>query len=299
MKISELLEGISNEVYHYTRINVAAEILTSGEFILSSAVGNKTETDIAPAGYPYFLSTTRSKVGGYHKDPGPDAVLFVLDGRWYNQRYKGRPVDYWGDRHNLYGRESEAEDRIFSKEPTIPITGVKALHIYLSPKNEGIGQYARSVMLSCKNLSIPAYLYTDKTAWLRQDVRGQVSMDSIKQLFRGPIRTKKQFPPARYAKLPYWLELIHKTSSEGLSPKANLMAGEISRSPSYNPVDDFGLGNEMANARKPNNEGRAEVEKMIRLMRAHGWTHPTEVYRAIKEKWGIIRQKEYDNGVRR
>lgn len=294
MRLMELLEGVSHEVYHYTRINVAADILSDGVFKLTSVVGHTSDANLVPAGYSYYLSTTRSKVGGYHKHPGADAVLFVLDGTWYNRRYRGGPVEYWGDRHNLYGRESEAEDRIFSKDPTIPITGVKELHIYFSPKSEDVGQYARSVMESCKSLSIPVYLYNDPAAWLLQDTRKCVSIASLKHVFSGPVHVRKEFPPSRYAKLPLWIELIHGRASEVLSVEANQMAADISRSPSYNVNDDFGLGIEMSNARKPNNAGRDEMEQIIKLMRANRWAHPVDIYRAMKEKWAGIKQAEYD-----
>jgi hypothetical protein len=89
-----LIEAATAIVYHYCGVGAAAKILTSGVFQLSSVTGNKSEEQYAPAGYPYFLSTTRSRVGDYHRYTGSSAVMFVLDGTWLNQHYKTKPVDY-------------------------------------------------------------------------------------------------------------------------------------------------------------------------------------------------------------
>ena len=118
MRAKEFLtETLSRIVYHYTTLWPAAKILSSGEFALSSSLGS-VELQYAPEGHPYFLSTTRTKTGGYHNHVGSQAVMFVLDGDYYNTKYPSKPIDYWGNRSpdNAYGRKHEAEDRLFSKE---------------------------------------------------------------------------------------------------------------------------------------------------------------------------------------
>lgn len=298
MKLLELFESISREVYHYTRLGPAATIVSSGEFKLGSSIGNKQEEKFAPKGYPYFLSTSRSKVGGYHKDPGPDAVLFVLDGNWYNAKYKGGPVDYWGDRHNQYGRTSEAEDRIFSKEPNIPIDGVTAIHIYLNPSKDRAyaytAQYARKLMVDAKVKGIPTYLYNDPAAWLHQRTNKATPVKELAHILRDPIQIPRHTKPSQYNTLGNWLELITKSGSNQLTDKANKMASSISYSPSYNEQEDYGLGTDMANARKPDSHNRPEVEKIIRVMKAHSWNSTTDIYRAMKEKWAAIKKSEYE-----
>ena len=89
-----LIERISSRVFHYTRVTTALKILQSGKFELSHTLGTSWEAQFAPQGYPYFLSTTRTRHGGYHGYLGQDAVLFELDGDFYNQRYPGKAVDY-------------------------------------------------------------------------------------------------------------------------------------------------------------------------------------------------------------
>ena len=97
MRAAEFLtEAASAIVYHYTNTAAAARILTSGEFLLASSTGTQAEKDYEIPGYPYFLSTTRTKVGDYHnRYVGSSAVMFVLNGTWLNHNYKTKPIDYW------------------------------------------------------------------------------------------------------------------------------------------------------------------------------------------------------------
>ena len=103
MRAHEFLTEATDELYHYTNIGPALKILISGQFLLSQVHGS-VEKQYAPAGYDYFLSTTRSRVGGYHHYVGDSAVMFVLDGRKLSHNHPIKPIDYWagmhrGDRH--------------------------------------------------------------------------------------------------------------------------------------------------------------------------------------------------------
>ena len=57
-------EGATSVLYHYTGTPNALRILQSGVFELSSVTGNRSEEQYAPKGYPYFFSTTRSRING-------------------------------------------------------------------------------------------------------------------------------------------------------------------------------------------------------------------------------------------
>ena len=74
MRYIEIYEAVSSRIFHYTRVHIALKILTSGEFELASTVGDDAESHYAPKGYPYFLSTTRTRFGGYHTGVSGDAV---------------------------------------------------------------------------------------------------------------------------------------------------------------------------------------------------------------------------------
>jgi hypothetical protein len=54
-------------------------------------IGNDVESSMAIKGMPYYLSTSRSKVGDYHRYVGDSAAMFVLDGRKIASKYKVKP----------------------------------------------------------------------------------------------------------------------------------------------------------------------------------------------------------------
>jgi hypothetical protein len=106
-------ENLSDIVWHYTEHPLS--ILKSNKFSLSTESG----ADVTKGGKAFFMSTARSKLGSYSESPS--GVIFKLDGRKLNQRYKGRPHDYWsgaGFKTREEGK-SEMEDRLYSDDPVI------------------------------------------------------------------------------------------------------------------------------------------------------------------------------------
>ena len=303
MRIWDLIEGLSSKVYHYTSIYAAAKILKQGVFELSSTIGS-IEEQYAPPGYPYFLSTTRTLTGGYHSTLGSQAVMFNLDGNWYNQRYKAGPVDYWGDRglgSNYAGRASEAEDRLYSKTPTIPITGVTGVHVYMEPMDKeqrvnwgsNFPAQARKVLIAAKQRGIPVHLYEDKEAWRRQDIKQAVpisqereTLKGIEKTGRGSSRTTSWLEP--------WIELIYKNKTAELSKKAKDFAYSLAHDNDYYLNSLIGsLKNDFANARKPSaGADRPAAVKIISWMTQNKLNNLNEFIAALQKKWQEIKQKE-------
>ena len=303
MRATEFItEAISSQVFHYTGLDAALKILTTGKFELSSVAGTEWEEKLTAKGYSFFLSTTRTLTGGYHSTTGSSGVMFNLDGNWYNQRYPGAPIDYWGDRGPEYrvgGRRHEAEDRIFSKEPTISAGGIQSVHVYVKPMDEkerkSWGEYfpglARKVLLAAKKNKIPAYLYEDIEMWRHQDPRGRVSITQ-RETLRGPDRPGRRSMSRSY--LEPWIELVYKKSQKELSPAAdklryNLLYYGQDWSGKFN---DQGLGTDLSNARKPGNLDREQAVKVIDLMRKNNWAAPADFAQAMHEKWKAIAQQE-------
>ena len=289
----ELNEGISSVLYHYTRLHTAVKILNENRFILTSSIGNRSEEKLMPKGYPYYLSTTRTKMGGYHHTPYNGEVIFNLDGDWYNKRYKGNSVDYWGDRHNDYGRVSEAEDRIFSKTPTIPTTGITSIHVYLTLDKQ-LQFYTEDVRLLfrlAKTKGIPISLYNDPKAWLLQDPKRVISISSILSSLKTndkkpkPYRGQSRFQPMKEI-----LELIYKNSTSQLSKNADKLVYNLRY---YNDTIS-GLETDMFNARKPSDSERPFLDNLIKAMRANGWNTTADMGNALKDKWTEIQKKEYE-----
>lgn len=286
MRFAELTESLSRVAYHYTNMYNAAQIMKSGVFELSSVVGS-VEEQYAPKGYPYFFSTTRTKHGGYHNYISSGAVMFVLDGDWFNQHYKTKAVDYWTDRDPSSGghRPSEAEDRVFSKKPTIPINGVTAIHVYVDKERAADSNnpgWARGVLLQAKKSGIAAYLYEDEKAWRNLDTSKSVPITK-RDILTGPENTKSRTETGKGWLYP-WIELISAKNKSQLSKKA----ADLRYSLLYRRPDEAirGLGNDMSNARKPGSGvDREAAVKIIDYMRKNRMATLMDLVTAVADKW--------------
>jgi hypothetical protein len=289
MKINEvLLESASAVVYHYTNTGAAAKIMASGEFLLASSTGTQAEKQYEIPGYPYFLSTTRSKTGDYHnRYVGSSATMFVLNGTWLNYNYKTRPIDYW-DRAWLHSdgtRSREAEDRVYSRTPSIPANSnsILEIHLLLKEQLEYRSAEVRTILLSAKTQGIPAYLYTDETAWKLQDKRKAVDITQTGQLLKGPMPSRRSYQSRNY--LEDWLELIFKKNKEELTPSAaKKLRTLIVYGQGYRNEDD-GLGVDLSNARKPGNSDYASAVKINQFMQKNKIATPVDLKNYLVDKW--------------
>jgi hypothetical protein len=289
MKSAEFLtESLSRIAYHYTNLHSASKIMASGKFELSSDLGS-VEQQYAPKGYRYFLSTTRTLTGGYHEYTSSGSAMFVLDGNWFNDRYKSRPVDYWGNRDPLqsHHKAHEAEDRVFSKTPEIPIDGVSAVHVLIKPdsENEYLGAWARTVLINAKKRGIKAYLYDDEAAWRQLDVRHSVPVSKNPMLRGQQHVVTRQSMYNRKGYLHPWIQLITATDQSQLSKKANDIRYRLGYDyDAHNALQ--GLGVEMSNARKPGSGiDRDNAVRIIDYMRKNKLNDLDALMAHLKKKW--------------
>jgi Protein of unknown function (DUF5661) len=283
-------EGASSVLYHYTSPRPAFRILQSGKFELTSSVGSREETKLAPKGYPYYMSTTRSKVGDYHsRIPGSHAVMFVLDGNKIAQNYKVKPVDYWEgmwQRDNSNQRTRESEDRVFSKNPTIPTDGIiKEIHQLITDHDEFRSPVIRNIAILAKTQGIPIYFYTDKDSWLTQSPKNRVAVSQIAASFKGPMKPMMATRRRRISPLQQWLELIFKKNKAELSQEANELRFNMVTYGARYPEEDQGLSNELTNARKPGDTERGNADKIIQYMRQNRMTSTADLKAAMIAKW--------------
>jgi hypothetical protein len=290
MRAAEFLtEAASAVVYHYTNTAAAARILTSGEFLLASSTGTQAEKDYEIPGYPYFLSTTRTRVGDYHnRYVGSSAVMFVLDGTWLNQNYKTKPIDYWNRSwlHSDGTRSREAEDRVYSRTPAIPANtkSILEVHVLLKEQLENRSPEVRTVLLSAKKQGIPAFLYTDETAWKLQDKRKAVSPGQAGELLKGAQPVRRSSSPGRNY-LEDWLELIYKKNKAELTPSAQRKVKSlVVYGQGYRNEDD-GLGADLSNARKPSSADYPSAAKINNFMRQNGIATPVDLKNYLVDKW--------------
>ena len=289
MRATELLsESLSRVAYHYTGLASAQKILQSGQFELSAAPGS-IEQQYAPPGRPYFLSTTRTKTGGYHAGSKWRGVMFNLDGNWFNQRYKSGPIDYWGNRGSSM-RASEAEDRVFSAEPTIPINGVTAVHVFVDlnqPDSDNLGAnaaVARQIMIAAKTRGIPAYFYDNHDAWLAQNTRRTADVSRL----TGSRGSSYYRGMRRRSYMEDWLELIGAKAQNQLTKDADRLRYNLNYTYDRKSAAES-LATDMANARKPDSgPERDAAVKIIRYMNQHGLNTIPEFVDHVAEKWKTI-----------
>lgn len=282
MIIQDLFESVSDVVYHYTNIWAGAKIMTQGHFELSSVLGSDYEYKFSPPGYMYFFSTTRTRTGGYHDFVGSSAVMFVLDGSWFNARYPGHAVDYWQNRNpmGVSHRAHEAEDRVFSRSPTIPIDGVKSVHVLVKDDADTRHRtWARRLIIAAKKRGIPSYLYDNQKAWRQLDKRQKISMAALRGIDEPSFGGRRH----RGYLMP-WMELIFGRDRSKLSKKASsLLYG----------LDYYGhegiiksLSVDLSNARKPDSgPDREHATKIIQYMKQHKLHSVEALADHIAQRW--------------
>ena len=63
--MTNITEGLSPVIYHYTSLPILYKILSKNVFLLTPVLINKSEENVGSK-KSYFLSTTRSRHGNYH-----------------------------------------------------------------------------------------------------------------------------------------------------------------------------------------------------------------------------------------
>lgn len=233
MKLHDLFESATSELYHNTRLYSAGKILEKGYFQLTASAGTGSELQFHKPGKFYYLSTTRSKVGDYTlHNYYIDGVVFNLNGDWLNQRYQSAPVDYWERSWSKSGgsRTSEMEDRVYSNKPIIPLPSpatklIKSIHVLfeidkIKPEtSQDRLLYLRKLLFGAKRLGIPVYVYKTPNDWITQNPRKRIDIGSLIKL----MKAEKPSEPWSSAKRDWfkdYRELYFKNDMNKLSPSA-------------------------------------------------------------------------------
>lgn len=290
----EVTEEVVNEaatsvLYHYAGIRAALNILNTKHFELSSVTGNKSEEQYAPKGHPYFLSLTRTRVGDYHRYVGTGGVLFVLDGTWFNRNHKVTPIDYWERSwQHSPDRSREAEDRVFSKTPTLPIDSVQEVHVLLKEQDKWRSPEARQLMIAAKKSGIATYFYVDEKNWRLLNKAKSIGVRDAGNVLAGQMPTKQMYSPERDYLEP-WLELIYKNNKADLTDRAEKNRHNLVYYGSRYPNEDGGLAGDLSNARKPDQgASRQSAIKIIDYMIKNGFKTPLELKNFLADKWEKI-----------
>jgi hypothetical protein len=162
------------------------------------------------------------------------------------------------------------------------------VHVLLKEQSEYRSPEARTVLISAKKRGIPAYFYTDETAWRLQDTRKAVSPAAAAPVLKGaqPKGSTPSRPPTMY--LEPWLELIYKNNKSELTPRAEKLRHDLVYYGSRYPDEDSGLGVDMGNARKPNSSDYPTAVKINDYMRRNKFPTTVALKNAMVDKWDKI-----------
>mgnify|MGYP001318584018 CR=1 FL=1 len=215
-----LKEGITDVVFHKTRLDLAADILEKDKFMTSVAFGTPADMAVNKKKL-YYFSTMRSPSGEYYK-PMP-SVTFKLDGRKLGEKSKASAVDYWGPDYPT----DEMEDRVFTNEPYLEPASryISEIHIGIEIKPKQKHRPARikeveKINKIAKSKGIPVFMYTEPKTFEILNKAKRLSFEEWMELFNKEGRAHldepwdfKSRPWGKYSQLPPLAKLIQDIDS--------------------------------------------------------------------------------------
>lgn len=291
-----LTESASRVLFHTTtKIEATYNILQTGNFKLTSMTGNKVELDTSNVkGYPYYMSTARSKHNIFAKQQygmqRPGTTTFNLNGDIINRHYKATPVDYFRNRKI----STETEDRIYSKTPLIPIDCVEEIHIYTGHHalmDSTVSLKLRKVAILAKRRGIPIYFY-NQMRYLKDQNRSEALSGKELMTTLGKVGgeiTQSTLPVELNPRknLKNWIRLLTAKDVSHLTPDQQTLISQI-KDTGYARTDDLGLSDEMALNGLNGNEFYHEVTLLNRYMMKHKIKTPHDLVMHIKQKYGLF-----------
>lgn len=167
-------------LYHFTNSRAAIKALEGG-MLLSPVAMTHSDTAVSDK-HLYFLSMTRSRYGRYHRN-NAQGVLFEIDGRKANQKFKIKPVDYWQFFSSPRTRadSDEQEERLVTNAPKIDIKPyLKSISLLVSGKIDKFT--VRLLNLHARKLGIPFYVYNDPQLFKAGREKGRLNIGAVVDL---------------------------------------------------------------------------------------------------------------------
>lgn len=282
-----LIESLTSTLFYYTSLKSAYKIMKGNKINLTPTIKNSTEKELGSNKF-YFMSLTRSRLGGYHKD-NSSGVLFKIDGQKLNNKYSGKAIDYWNSGSIPIPGEHEMEDRLFTDQSSIEIMqyveeiSVLVATAYGTHENP----YVIPIYKLAKQYGIPVHVYDNNKDWVTNNKKNALTFDDIKS-FSGEMKDFRRFRSSRQSAITSLVELHHKKSEEELTKAAK----ESLRSMKY---DDFtkSVMIDIHNESGMNSDGATEnVRKLVATMKKAGFRKLEDFINSVKHKWELIKQRE-------
>lgn len=212
-------------LYHYTDINSLYNILKANRLRLISVERvSDAEKHVGSSNKLFFMSFTRSKVGGYHYRTSWGAnysVLLELDYDVLRQNNKIIPVDYWGANFRKTDQSmNEMEERVVSNKQFIPLKPgmIKAAHIMVKNFDDRHSYKLRRILIDLKKRNIKGYVYNNRDSWLSMRSQRAMKKEEILPFIKGQELNTSS---VRTNWLEAYYELYAKPKGQKLSDRAD------------------------------------------------------------------------------
>lgn len=286
-----LEEEIRDVLFHYTSVRSAKNILNAKSLVLTTPLG--TGSDNIGSSKAFYLSLTRSKVGGYTLSSagGTTAVVINFQRNWLRNNFTIEPVDYWGrEFRKVKPTSNEMEERLWSdrqhiKLPSPLSKAIESIHIHINIKRDFDDRekiVLRKVLLEAKKYGVEVFLYDNLNYWLLQQRHkaipiGQM-LDYIKGHIKGHANVGMIYPRPKFINA--WVELYKKPVNQPLSDKARYNAKLVQRW-TWETEGLRSLINDIHN-----DKHHPEIEKLVLLIRKHG--SPKDFLKVLHDKWNNV-----------
>lgn len=310
----QLNEAIYENLYHYTNVDAAYNILNSNRFMLSLGATRDAEEPINK-GKLYFLSLARSPESEYFH-AYQSGVIFVLNGEKLSHNFKVVPVDYWGN-SRIY-KKSEYEERLLLDKPFFDdaVDYIKEIHILqiIGKENYELAHpqtidALKNIDLLTNHAEIPTFFYSNPSAFRKLN-REEASTnfrdfiylvnqkdsdigDAEWQNNNNKYQTESNNRKRREFKDYYdFIELVIQEKNlyrmEGLPESISRLRHTLA----MYPRDFFTrLRNDIGNERN-NIAVREDIHKLLMLFKKHGFKKYQDFEAAMQKHMKVIEEKE-------
>lgn len=283
MHVYKLLEGLSEVLFFYTLNDSAYNIVTKGYVDLGMASRNEYEENLSKRG-KYFLSTTRSRMGEFHKTKS-GGTLFTLDGNRLRQKYSGGPTDYF---HGSKTMPDEMEDRIITNQSKISLLD------YVTRADVHWSDHAKAVYVALRKRNIPVFVYKDRKDWLLGNTKKAMKHSEIIE-DQGRVSVKPSSYDEAFDDTRNILDTIFKfynsNDYDDLSREDRIVVKEM--------LSNRGGGlkrtlNNIGLRWKKREQFSAQIEKINRILKRENLSNIAEFADMLKNKLENLHQKKVD-----
>ncbi len=227
--MTELLEGLSPVVYHVTSLESMIKIASSDSFVLQPLFAS-AENYLGDKGF--FMSTARSRYGGFMKGRYGPFVSIELDGRKLSNNITAKAVDYFSTLGRGDGEVyRESEDRIISNKRRIP--NASSYMTKIEVVSTEVNEYVMQLAKWAKGNGISFSVYPDKDSFLHR----KNEINDVKEL---DINPEIEDNSSRFGDILNLLQFVQNHKTVSMTDKAKDIAiGIASKKLSYSDLRDM------------------------------------------------------------